>query len=295
MVMKHPPLSDMDGVTIGHWTDAVARTGSTVIRFNRQALSAAEVRGAAPGTRELETMAPGRLEQHVDAIVFTGGSAFGLRAADGVVQELADLGRGYPTSAGPVPIVPAAVIYDMAVGDPVAPTPQNGRHAFRSAQPLSSVEQGRIGAGAGAIFGKISQEETRTGGLGIAQTWLGPDAVTAVVVLNAMGTVRPPGADVRAGLIQKRRRIPDPGQATTLISVVTSAPCDHGALIRVCIAAHDALARLVVPAHTMLDGDVAFASTTAEGPRDTGASMYLSMAAELAVEAAIHRAASATI
>ncbi|MEJ7902162.1 MAG: P1 family peptidase, partial [Thermomicrobiales bacterium] len=107
MVVIEGPLEGMPGVTIGHWTDERARTGCTVIAFDGPALSAVEVRGAAPGTRELDALAPGRLEQHANAIVLTGGSVFGLRAADGVAIELADRGLGYATSAGPVPIVPA--------------------------------------------------------------------------------------------------------------------------------------------------------------------------------------------
>jgi len=291
MVVRHPPLLDMDGVAIGHWTDTTAKTGCTVISFSEQALSAAEVRGAAPGTRELDALAPGRLEQRVDAIVLTGGSAFGLRVADGVVQELAMRGRGYPTSAGPVPIVPGAVIFDLSVGDPVAPSADHGRDAYRAAQPISAVEQGVVGVGTGARWDKFAAT-SRQGGLGIAQISLGEHIVTALVVLNAMGVVRDLGSDPRPLILANRAGHIGPREATTLISVITSTPCDHGALTRVCVAAHDALARVVIPAHTMLDGDVAFASTTEVGPPDTELSMYLAIATELAVEAAILRAAT---
>lgn len=293
MVVRHPPLIDMNGVTIGHWTNPFALTGCTVIHFDQPALTAVEVRGASAGARELDLLGPGRMVQKADAILLTGGSVFGLRAADGVVDALRKRGRGFATPTGPVPIVPTAVIYDLYNGDPVAPEAKHGRAALRTASKLGKVEQGSIGAGTGATYGKITADETRSGGLGIAQTRLGQDMVTAVVVLNALGTVRSIGNDVRAELIEKRLRMPDPGQATTLISVITSLPCDHGALIRVCVAAHSALARMIVPAHTMLDGDVAFASTTEEGPRHTELTVYLSIAAELAVEAAIMRAASA--
>jgi L-aminopeptidase/D-esterase-like protein len=286
MVVTRAALSDMDGVSVGHWTDLTARTGCTVIAFDRHALTAAEVRGAAPGTRELDALAPGRLEQHVDAIVLTGGSAFGLRAADGVAQELASQGRGYPTSAGPVPIVPAAVIYDLSIGEPVAPTAKHGRDALRSARPLGAVDQGVVGAGTGATWDKFIGQP-RKGGLGIAQVELGDHLVTAFVVLNAMGVVRGHGDDIRRSLLADDVWKGGQREATTLISVVTTLPCDHGTLIRVCIAAHDALARIVIPAHTMLDGDVAFASTTTDGPRDTRSSMQLCLAAELAVEEAV--------
>lgn len=292
MVVKQPELLDMPGVTIGHWTDPIALTGCTVISFEPHALTAAEVRGAAPGTRELDALAPGRLEQRVNAIVLTGGSAFGLRAADGVAQELAKRGRGYPTSAGPVPIVPAAVIFDLATGTPTAPTSENGRDALIAARPLSAVEQGAVGAGTGARWDKFARE-SRRGGLGIAQVTFDDHLVMALVVLNAMGVVRDRGPDRRLGLLAEHAGQTGRGEATTLISVITTAPCDHGTLTRMCVAAHDALARIVIPAHTMLDGDVAFASTIEDGPRNTGLSMYLSVAAELAVEKAILRAATA--
>jgi len=292
MVVKHPELLDIPGVTIGHWTDPIALTGCTVISFEPQALTAAEVRGAAPGSRELDALAPGRLEQRVDAIVLTGGSAFGLQAADGVAKELARRGRGYPTSTGPVPIVPAAVIFDLATGTRTSPTSENGRDALNAARPLSAVEQGAVGAGTGARWDKFAPE-SRRGGLGIAQVAFEEHLVTALVVLNAMGVVRDRGPDPRPGLLAGRTGQFGSLEATSLISVVTSAPCDHGSLTRMCVAAHDALARMVVPAHTMLDGDVAFASTIEDGPRNTELSMHVSMATELAVEEAILRTATA--
>lgn len=284
------PLQDMDGVAIGHWTDEKARTGCTVIGFDRSALSAAEVRGAAPGTRELDALAPGRLEQKVDAIVLTGGSAFGLRAADGVARELADRGRGYPTSAGPVPIVPAAVIFDLGFGDPVAPTPDNGREALRAAAPLGQVAQGAIGAGTGARWHKFSGE-ARRGGVGIAQCRVDSHLVTAVVVLNAMGVVRGEGADPRPELLAGSAPPEGTGEATSLVAVITSLPCSHATLTRICVSAHDALARMVIPAHTMYDGDVAFATTVTEGAISIRGMLRASLAAELAVESAILRAA----
>jgi len=290
VVVIDGPLEDMPGVTIGHWTDHEARTGCTVVSFEPHALTAVEVRGAAPGTRELDALAPGRLEQRADVIVLTGGSAFGLRAADGVVQELAAHGRGYPTSAGPVPIVPAAVIYDLAAGRAEAPMPGHGRDAFHAAEPLSRVQQGAIGAGAGATWNKFSGAGQQ-GGLGIAQARLDDRLVTAVVVLNAMGVVRDLGIDPRGAVLTAPAPGARTGQATTLVSVVTSVPCSHAALTRICIAAHDALARMVIPAHTVFDGDVAFASTLAEGTSTTRDILRVTLATELAVEAAILRAA----
>ena len=119
------PDSPID-VTIGHATDDDAQTGCTVLLFSVPALCAVDVRGGAPGTRETDVLQPGNLVQRADAILLTGGSAFGLAAADGVMSYLREQGRGFPTSAGPVPIVPAAEIFDLGVGNPVAPTMEMG-------------------------------------------------------------------------------------------------------------------------------------------------------------------------
>ncbi len=281
-------LSDMAGVSVGHSTLEAEKTGCTVILFDQPALTAVDVRGAAPGTRELDLLAPGRSVQAADAILLTGGSAFGLRAADGVMRELAGRGRGFPTPAGPVPIVPAAVIYDLASGQPVAPEPAHGRQALIEAVPMSRAEQGLVGAGTGATWDKLSPGGGREGGIGIAQTRVGSGLVTAIVVLNALGTL---DGDPREELLSLERETPGPGQATTLMAVVTSTTCDHGTLTRMCVAAHDALARRVIPAHTMLDGDVAFASTTSAGAVEQEHGFRLCMATELAVEAALMKAA----
>jgi L-aminopeptidase/D-esterase-like protein len=287
MVMTGP-LSDVAGVSIGHATLELEKTGCTVILFDQPALTAVDVRGAAPSTRELDLLTPGRTVQAADAILLTGGSAFGLRAADGVMRSLADRGRGFTTPAGPVPIVPAAVIYDLTVGEPVAPEAADGSRALLDAAPLSEVRQGQVGAGTGATWGKILPGDRREGGIGIAQLKVGAGLVTAVVVLNASGSLE---TDQRLALLDFDRETSGPGQATTLISVITSTTCDHGTLTRMCVAAHDALARKVIPTHTMLDGDVAFATTVSAGPIEPRHGLRLCMATEVAVEAALMRAA----
>jgi D-aminopeptidase len=189
-----------------------------------------------------------------------------------------------------VPIVPAAVIFDLANGEPVSPSADDGRAALAAAMPLHQVAQGAIGAGAGATWDKF-RGGSRPGGLGIAQIAIGDHLVTAFVVLNAMGAVRGLADDPRPAVLQTPVVPPGPRDATTLIAIVTSMPCDHGALGRMCVAAHDALARLVIPAHTMYDGDIAFASTLTDGPPSPEGSLRLSLATELAVEAALMRAA----
>jgi len=283
-------IKDVPGVRVGHTTLPDARTGCTVIAFDTPALTAVEVRGAAPGTRELDLLAPGRTVQRADAILLTGGSAFGLRAADGVMTALANLGRGFPTPAIPVPIVPAAVIFDLAHGEPIAPTPSDGAAALDHAVPVSQTEVGAVGAGTGARWGRVRRDVgTQAGGFGAGQTTVANGSVTAFVVLNAHGAVLP-GDDPRPSLLAAPHQ-PAFGQSTTLIAVVTDLPCDHDALLRLCVSAHDALARVVWPSHTLVDGDVAFASTIAEGRADRALQLPLAMATELAVEAAIRVAA----
>lgn len=291
MVTGRSPLQDVPGLTIGHATNHQARTGCTVIRFDHPVLTAAEVRGAAPGTRELDLLDSGRTVQHVDAIVLTGGSVFGLAAADGVARALASDGRGFHTPAGPVPIVPAAVIYDLSEGDPIAPTAQDGERAYRSATPLADVEQARVGAGTGATVSKIlGRSHHQAGGFGIGQRRLSDHSVTALAVVNAFGVPMPASGvilDTREALLSAVTPIIPFGESTTLVSVVTTVPCDHGILTRACIAAHDAVARMIVPAHTMVDGDVVFVSTLSEGAIAPEDAMKLAMAVELSVEAAI--------
>lgn len=288
-------IRDMPGVSIGHTTHLPPRTGCTVIAFDAPALTAAEVRGAAPGTRELDLLATGATVQRADAILLTGGSAFGLRAAEGVMTALANLGRGVQTPAFPVPIVPAAVIFDLATVQPEIPTVDDGALAFRTAAPLSQVETGQVGVGTGATWGKIlGPEGTHPGGFAVGQVEVLGGTVTAAVVVNALGVVAP-AQDPRPSLLQALSGPPPFRQNTTLMAVITDVACGHDALTRMCVAAHDALARTVWPAHTIADGDVAFASTLQEGTTDPTSVLPLTIATELAVEAAIRGAAGAEI
>ena len=154
-------------VSGGHWTDRDALTGCTVLLFDRAAPAVVDVRGGAPGTRETDLLSPGSLVQSVDAIFLTGGSAFGLDAAGGVMKYLREKGRGVGTPAGPVPIVSAAVLYDLAVGEPVWPTADNAYDACRAAVSLADLPNGRIGAGTGATTQKMfSERPPMRGGTG---------------------------------------------------------------------------------------------------------------------------------
>lgn len=287
MVEASTEIRAVEGVNIGHTTLAPAKTGCTVIVFDQPALTAAEVRGAAPGTRELDLLQPGQTVQRADAILLTGGSAFGLRAADGVMTALANMQRGFPTPAIPVPIVPAAVVFDLANVQPEIPSADDGALALRTATPLPEVETGQVGVGTGAQWGKITGTP-RDGGFYLAQAEVAGGTVTAAVAINAMGEIDPerdprgPAIDAMAQGVF--------GTNTTLISVITDVPCGHETLQRMCVSAHDALARVIWPSHTVSDGDVAFASTVSMAPGDPALTLPLCLATELAVETALRAA-----
>lgn len=287
MVEASTTIRDVDGVNIGHTTLSPAKTGCTVIVFDEPALTAAEVRGAAPGTRELDLLQPGRTVQRADAILLTGGSAFGLRAADGVMTALANVQRGFPTPAIPVPIVPAAVIFDLANVQPEIPSSDDGALALRTAAPLSSAELGQVGVGTGAQWGKITGNP-QDGGFYLAQTEVAGGTVTAAVVVNALGVIDPK-EDPRVLAIDAMTQA-EFGNNTTLISVITDVPCSHETLQRMCVSAHDALARVVWPSHTVADGDVAFASTVGGPAESVNLTLPLCLATELSVEAALRAA-----
>jgi L-aminopeptidase/D-esterase-like protein len=293
-------------VAVGHWSDEAARTGCSAVLFSRPVLTAVDVRGGAPATRETDLFASGRLVRRADAILLTGGSAFGLAAAAGVVQFLADRERGFPTPAGPVPIVPAAAIYDLGVGEPVAPDSHAGEAACRQATPLSAAARGQVGAGTGATSSKIGgAARAARGGLGLGQVHWTEGGVTALVVVNALGDVVDPISGHRlaertAGLVDRRAEIvagstptPGLGTSTTLAVVMIHGPCDFDALVRCAVSAHDGFARAIRPCHTPYDGDLVFAVALSDGPAAASDVLRLSVATELAVEAAIVDAVTA--
>ncbi len=297
-------LLPVPGVTLGHWTDNTARTGCSVFLFDEALLAAAEVRGGAPGTREIEALGTGRIGRRADAILLTGGSAFGLAAADGVMRFLHERGRGFPTTAGRVPIVPAAVIYDLAAGAPTAPDASAGYHACLTAVPLTGADWGQVGAGTGARFGMVGGDDAvHNGGIGVGQQYTPDGVVTAIVLLNAFGDVL--RRDVDAGITVRQRYItegarrssfPSANEQSTLIVVIVDAPSNHRMLHNLCVAAHDGLARRVVPVHTEVDGDIVFAVARREPPADEpslATRLRLAIATELAVERAVLAAASA--
>jgi L-aminopeptidase/D-esterase-like protein len=242
----------------------VGLTGVTVMVLPEPNVAAVEVRGAAPGTREVALLAAGMKIETIQALVFSGGSAFGLAAADGVVRELEADGRGHPTLRGRVPIVPTAILYDLAIGDAGArPGPEEGAAAYRaaSAQP---VAMGNVGAGTGAtVAGWRGPEARRRGGLGSAALTVGEATVAALAVVNAVGDVFTLEGDPLTGgtaVPSLEAAAPPPVlEQTTLVAVATDMALTRGDLLRVAVRAQDALAVCFRPAHTRYDGDAAFA------------------------------------
>ena len=249
-------LTALPDIRVGHWTHAGAGTGCTVVLFDRAVPAAVDVRGSAPGTRETDALHPGGLVARADAILLTGGSAYGLAAADGVMRFLESRGRGFPTSAGPVPIVPGAVIYDLAVGDPsVRPGAAAGRAAADAAS-ADPVSQGNVGAGTGATIG--FGDGRLKGGVGSALSRSGDVLAGALAVVNPAGAVHDPntGRQLAAASGATRSGF---GQNTTIGVVAVNAVLERWQLRKVAEMSHDGLARAVRPAHGMSDGDTIFA------------------------------------
>jgi L-aminopeptidase/D-esterase-like protein len=270
-------LTDVPGIRIGHATDLEALTGCTVILCPEGTVGGGVVRGYAPGTRETALLQPGMLVDRVHAFLLTGGSAFGLAAADGVMQCLEAQGVGYDTGVARVPIVPGAVLFDLAVGSAaVRPDAAMGRAACEAATTPSTA-QGNIGAGTGATVGKLAgMGSAFKGGLGMASLRHGDLIVAALVAVNALGNVIDP--DTGAVIAGARRpgggwigimdlTEPGPGRLSgnTAIGVVaTNARLDVAGANRLAHAGHDGLARVVRPSHTLYDGDTLFCACTGQ-------------------------------
>jgi L-aminopeptidase/D-esterase-like protein len=246
-----------------------------------------DVRGGGPGTRETDVIGPYAGSHEVSAVALCGGSAFGLAAADGVGRWLEDNGRGYETSAGLVPIVPAAVVYDLAEGDPSARPDADAGYAACEAATGGVPERGRVGAGTGAAVGKIlGRERSTPAGIGYAAARSGRgEIVTALAVVNAFGDVigadgmaigRPRGGDGETvstpDVIAAMEEPPDWGRLeernTTLVCVMTDALLDKAACSRVARMASGGVARAVDPVFSDADGDVVFCLSSGEGPTD---------------------------
>lgn len=265
-------ITAVPGVEVGHHTDLDAMTGVTVMTFAEPNVAIVDVRGGAPGSREFGQFGDAIKPVTVNALVFAGGSAFGLGTAQGVMEEIEREGRGAPTPAGPVPIVPAAIIFDLLVGRAdVRPTPADGAAAYRdrSSRP---VVRGTVGAGTGATVGKVNGPAGMApGGVGSAAATVDGASVGALVVLNAVGDVYDLAGHRMTGSAALDRSASDGplGFNTTLIAVATDASVeDRNELRRLGVRAHDALASTVRPAHTRYDGDTAFVVSAGRADAD---------------------------
>ncbi len=261
------------GVRVGHWSDQSARTGCTVLILPEGSVASREVRGGAPATRDLDALAPDKAVTTTDAVVLTGGSAFGLAAADGVMRFLEDAGRGVPTQAGRVPIVPTLALFDLGIGSAsTRPTAENGLEAARSATgPEFAV--GQIGAGTGALTSWWrGVDNARPGGLRYAETVLGEIVVGAWCAVNAYGDIDHGGGNsidlAAVADLAPPFEFDSTRTHTTIGVVVTNARLDKAACHVVAQGAHDGLSRALTPPHTRYDGDAFVAAATGEVPAD---------------------------
>lgn len=276
---KTNSLTDVPGIRVGHHTDAAAASGTTVVICNDGAVGGVDVRGAAPGTRETDLLAPENLVEKVHAVCLSGGSVYGLAAADGVVRHLESKAIGFPLDDTHVaPIVPAAVLFDLGRGPDFRPPVDSswGERACRSAGP-GTVKTGCVGAGTGAMSGGIK------GGLGTASIVLDSGiTVAALVAVNSLGSTIDPttGAfwearletgEEFAGRIHRRVLLPVPPAGapvknTTLAVLATDAELSKPQARKIAMMAHDGMARSIRPAHTMFDGDIVFCLSTGTQP-----------------------------
>ncbi len=321
--MEHPRLTDIPGLWVGHASDAGALTGCTVVLTPDGAVGGVDVRGAAPGTRETDLLSPLNLVERVHAVVLAGGSAFGLDAAGGVMNWLEQRGYGFETGAARVPIVPAAVLYDLTLGRADRrPDADMGYAACEDAgvggPGPKPVAEGNVGAGTGASAGKLlgPAMATKTGVGAICLAGQGGLLVGAIVAVNAFGDVRDPGRgvilagtrspsggwlDTTATLTglpgQAKLGFPSsgPGQSTTIGVVATNAALGKAQCCKIAGMAHDGLARTISPVHSMLDGDTLFAlscGTEADQVR-ADVSVVGTLAAEAVARAVVRAALTA--
>ncbi len=300
-------LTDVAGIRVGHFTDSRRPTGCTVVLApDDGAVCGVDVRGGAPGTRETDLLNPVETVQRVHAVVLAGGSAFGLDTAGGVMRYLEEKGVGFPAGVAKVPIVPAAILFDLGVGDPkIRPDAAAGYEAARNAGS-GPVAEGSVGAGAGATVGKVfGPQAAMKGGLGTAALRVPPDVVVAaLVVVNALGDV----VDPASGRLLAGARTPDgrglrgtvdalvsgarpgpplPGRNTSIGAVATNVALTKAEATKVAQMAHDGLARAIRPVHTPWDGDTLFALSTGAVRLDAPALLVGTLAAEAVARAVV--------
>jgi L-aminopeptidase/D-esterase-like protein len=305
MPRTNDSITAVPGIEVGHFTDSRRPTGCTVVLARDGAVGGVDVRGAAPGTRETDLLAPANLVEQVHGILLSGGSAWGLDAATGVVRWLEEQGAGLDVRVARVPLVPGAVLFDLFVGDAkVRPDAQAGYEACQAASTRAPAE-GNVGAGAGAAVGKIfGIERAMKGGIGSASVTVDGVTVGAIIACNALGDVVDPqtgaviaGARTKNGksLLDSRRAIlkgdaPKPmlkGTNTTIGVIATDAPITKAQASRLATIAHDGLARAINPVHTMSDGDTLFVLGTGRAKASPGMMVLGTMAAEVTARAVV--------
>ena len=298
-------ITRVAGIEVGHFTDTRRPTGCTVVMAREGAVAGVDVRGAAPGTRETDLLHPSNLVDKVHAIMLAGGSAWGLEAATGAVRWLEERGVGLDVAVGRLPIVPAAVLFDLLVGDMrIRPDAAAGYAACAAASSADPAE-GNVGAGAGAVVGKVfGIQHAMKGGVGTASITVDGVTVGALIACNALGDVIDPdtgqvmaGArtDDGQGMRDTRRALlrgqpPQPllaGTNTTIGVVATDAILTKAQAHRLAIAAHDGLARSINPVHTMSDGDTLFSLGTGRAGKSLGMMVLATMAAEATARATV--------
>jgi L-aminopeptidase/D-esterase-like protein len=304
-------ITDIAGLRVGHFTDTRRPTGCTVVLCEAGAIAGVDVRGAAPGTRETDLLRPDNLVEQVHAVLLTGGSAFGLDAAGGVMRWLDEHGIGLQVGAARVPIVPAAVLFDLWVGDGrIRPDADAGYQACQAAASTLPA-QGNVGAGAGCTVGKLfGIDRAMKGGIGSASLQVGAITVGALVAVNATGDVVDPadgrivagtrGDDGRARSATAamiRGELPQralAGMATTIGVVATDAVLTKAQANKLATMAHDGLARSIDPVHTMVDGDTLFALATGASGRAGEMTVLGALAARVTALAVLNAVRAAT-
>lgn len=305
-------ITDIPGISVGHAQKEEGITGCTVILTGEEgAVGGVDVRGGAPGSRELALLSPEKLVDRVHGLFLTGGSAFGLDAASGVMEYLREKGIGFPTGIMPVPILPAAVLFDFLIGDPVWPDGEMAYEAAKSAHG-ERVEMGSVGAGYGATIGKILGPKTMMkSGLGSSSCTL-PDGIKvgALVVVNAFGDVIDPRDgcfigglyDRERGLFLDTVKVMEESQTkrdftlqnTTLGVVATDAQLTKAQAVKLAQMGQSGLTQTLRPAHTMFDGDTVFALATGRREEEVDLSLLGVLAAKVMVEAVLRAIGEAT-
>ncbi|WCM89970.1 P1 family peptidase [Acidovorax sp. NCPPB 3576] len=298
-------ITRVAGIEVGHYTDARRPTGCTAILAREGAVGGVDVRGAAPGTRETDLLAPSNLVEKVHAVVLAGGSAWGLEAATGAVRWLEERGVGLDVAVGRLPIVPAAVLFDLLVGDMRIRPDAAAGYAACAAASRNDPAEGNVGAGTGAAVGKLfGIGRAMKGGIGTASVSLDGITVGALIACNAVGDVIDPhtarpvaGARSEDGqrLMDTRRALlggvpPEPvlpGTNTTIGVIATDAVLTKAQAHRLAVSGHDGLARSINPVHTQLDGDTLFTLATGATGRHAGMLVLATMAAEAVARATL--------